>query len=353
MTEFSENAPEITSNATAKIAPSESKTDDNNRAEEAASHITTTSHLYRGSWEEVGFRRLSFADLQMEQGGEGLSFLPVLGLDGIIVKGWSHLLAAAPKTGKTELLTRLIDSWKNDKILLISEEKGSLWVERLKRLGMSWPHVTWVYDFGRGPKKLKSVIEAGDESIVVIDTIRRHFNIRDENDNAEVAAKLAPVLEICEKKGQTAILAHHLRKGGGSHGEGISGGHAFLGCVDIAMELKKVANSSDMREIEVMGRLIDEGGYKYKRTSDGSFEMLGEAGSFTADKMKKRYLEILPIREGDAKSISELDKEHPELAHSSRTLKTNALNELVAEGVAGRNPKDGGQGKTQWYWRIS
>ena len=34
--------------------------------------------------------------------------------------------------------------------------------------------------------------------------------------------------------GQTLVLLHHLRKGGGEHGEGITGGHAFLGIVDAA-----------------------------------------------------------------------------------------------------------------------
>lgn len=46
---------------------------------------------------------------------------------------------------------------------------------------------------------------------------------------------------------KTLIMAHHMRKGGGDHGEGIAGGHALMGEFDIALTLRKEDRSPRRR----------------------------------------------------------------------------------------------------------
>src|SRR5882724_1557018 len=58
---------------------------------------------YRDPSSEVKFEReVNLGVLQaraIEQGDMAVTFLPLLGQDRFIVKGWSHLVAAYPKTG--------------------------------------------------------------------------------------------------------------------------------------------------------------------------------------------------------------------------------------------------------------
>src|SRR5205807_3144728 len=68
---------------------------------------------------------------------EPQTFLPVLGQDGYIVQGETHILAASPKVGKTALLFDCVMDWLEDDrtVLWFSEESDRVWAQRLQRLG--------------------------------------------------------------------------------------------------------------------------------------------------------------------------------------------------------------------------
>ena len=55
-----------------------------------------------------------------------LTRLPLLGEgdNSPFIKGWSHMLAGYPKTGKTELLARMTAEWSNTglKVVYLTEE---------------------------------------------------------------------------------------------------------------------------------------------------------------------------------------------------------------------------------------
>ena len=63
---------------------------------------------------------------------ESFEYLPVLGVDGYIVKGWSHLLAGWWRLGKTEILAAVVAVWLRLglKVLWLTEEPDSLWADR-------------------------------------------------------------------------------------------------------------------------------------------------------------------------------------------------------------------------------
>jgi len=88
-------------------------------------------------------------------GGGALEYLPFLAMDGYIVKGWSHLVAGYPKSGKTELAARLCHEWRDERILYFTEEPQSIWKARLAGLPEGWDHVTLVFALGGGVRYLR------------------------------------------------------------------------------------------------------------------------------------------------------------------------------------------------------
>ena len=100
-------------------------------------------------------------------------------------------------------------------------------------------HVRLYLGIGATPKDILKRIRSGDETIVIVDTIRNLLRLQDEKDNSEVSRAILPYIAAAREKNKTLIMLHHNRKGGGEHGEAIAGAHAFFGVVDIALEIKR------------------------------------------------------------------------------------------------------------------
>lgn len=201
--------------------------------------------------------------------------------DRIIYRGMVHLLAAPPKTGKSTFLADLLMhlTWPtvtisignqefilndgnylglrhvtNCSALLITEETQYPWQSR-SPLGQN----VWVVTTKNAKDhldELPQIIEDAMFDIVVIDTVDKVLNIRDENDNAAINRALEPIIDATHSGKHTAvILVHHHRKGGGTSGDEIRGGTAFLGSVDIYISLSRTIKHPRGREITVMGRM--------------------------------------------------------------------------------------------------
>lgn len=278
------------------------------------------------------------------EGETGLEFLPLLGQTGFIVKGWSHLIAGYPKAGKTELLTRLVGEWRDEKVLYFTEEPRSVWAARLAKLEGSWEHVTLVFALGAEPEDILERITGGQETVVVIDTVRNLLGLKDETDNSEVARALNPIIAACRAGGKTLLMAHHVRKGGGEYGEGITGGHAFLGVVDIALEVLR-DNDENKRKVRGWGRVIAIPELLYTSQEDGSFVALGAPSQVELQEVKQRVLNTLNGEWQSRKDIlAALDEPRPGLEQ----LRI-ALEALVAEGAVVRDPALSKPGATYRY----
>src|SRR5262249_29585431 len=122
---------------------------------------------YKDPLSEVKFEReMNLAALQaeVEERGEiSFNFLPLLGQEKFLVKGWSHIVAAYPKTGKTELIVRVIAEWQEEKILYITEEPRAVWGARTKSLPKTYQHVTLYFGLGVKPLEILDRIKAGNE----------------------------------------------------------------------------------------------------------------------------------------------------------------------------------------------
>ncbi|MBI3001978.1 MAG: bifunctional DNA primase/polymerase [Deltaproteobacteria bacterium] len=301
-------------------------------------------------------REINAATLQAkarDSQGAILTFLPVLGADELIVKGWSHLLASYSKTGKTELMTRLIASWTGEKILYFTEEAESIWLARFKKLeplSLALGHVTLLFAMGLKTSGLLERIKNASETIVVLDTVRNLLGLRDETDNSEVARAMLPFVAACQRDKKTLICLHHDRKGGGEHGEGITGGHAFLGAVDIALELKRDATDR-RRLLRGWGRVIEIPSVMYELVGDGSMAVLGSPADVALGEVKDRLLVVLADEFKKTKEVTDaLGEPRP-----SPDTVTRALNALAKEGQVDRDPplEKGQVPGAHYRWRMA
>lgn len=218
-----------------------------------------------------------FRDLQRQVRAKGVrpnKFLPVLGCEGYIRKGRSHLLAAYAKVGKTELMVNILLGWETQKVLYVSEEDRGTWEDRAEELP-DWPNeMLLVYALGMEPQAILGRVAEWDGSIVIIDTIKL-LGIEDENDAAKVQAGLSPFVAQCRKNRQTLIFLHHDNKHGGKGGRGVSGSHAFVAIVDIFLEIDEVVGHPNQRVLSGRGKIRNISGLTYeRRTEDGLMRAL-------------------------------------------------------------------------------
>ncbi len=310
---------------------------------------------YREGSSEVKLKIINAEDLRKEaKAGDrpSLEFLPLLGQEGFFVKGWSHILAGYPKVGKTELIIRSVSEWRGERILFFTEEPESLWRARLESLPDIYglEHVEVCFALGVKPSEILKEVKDGDESVVVIDTVRSLLGIEDETDNSEVSRAMIPFIAAAREKGKTIIFGHHERKSGGSHGKGITGGHAFLGVVDIATELDW-ANSKRKRRLRGWGRIIEVPELVYEKLDDGRMVALGSPKAVGLKNVKKSALGVLDHEWKKTKEVKGM------LADSkpSDDQVLKALEELAKEGTIERVPEIGlskKQGVT-YRWRLA
>src|SRR5207248_8354290 len=114
----------------------------------------------------------------------------------------------------------------------------------------------------------------------------------DENDNTAMATAVSPWVLGARQKNKTLILSSHSRKGGGQHGEGIAGGHALLGAVDIALELL-FDNCPNRRLIKAHARIIQTADLMYERREDGIMHALGAPEAVSLVEVRRRVIEAL------------------------------------------------------------
>ena len=284
--------------------------------------------------------------------GRALRSLPFLGRDGYVIRGWSHLLASYPKVGKTELVTALIESWQNETVLFFTEEPKSVWVQRLAGRGENFRHVQLCFTLGSEPSAILQRVEAGSETVIIIDTIRNLLGIRDESDNAEVARVLNPYIAAARQREATIIFNHHDRKGGGERGEAISGAHAFFGVVDVGLEILPDQRSSRRRTVRGWARIIDIQGLIYERSENGTFTALGDPKELELDAVKAKAMATLGPGWLTTKQIHEA---MPGPKPSDEQLR-QALTAAAGEGGAERDPPiEAGdqQGKTYRWRRVT
>jgi hypothetical protein len=291
-------------------------------------------------------REVAARDLQAEakrQGG-GLRYLPFLGRDGFVVRGLSHLLSGYAKVGKTTLLARVVAEWKPENVLWITEEPRQVWLQRLQHLDADLAGVVLYFGLGVTRQELLDRIAGGSESVVLIDTSKL-LGIEDDCSASEVTEALVPFLEACRAREATLVVAHHNRKGGGSHGEAIAGSHAFLALFDVALEVLRDEHHAHRRVVRGYSRVAEVPELVYEKTPDGQLVALGDPGRLALEEVKGRVAAVLGEEWATLKDLASLLSDP---RPSDRQVR-EALAALVREGVAELEP---GAGRRPARWRL-
>jgi predicted ATP-dependent serine protease len=239
-------------------------------------------------------------------------------------------------------------SWSPKRVLYVTEEPKRVWDYRLARLE-EWASGTILYALGLPAQRILHEIRAADEAIVVIDTVRL-LGLKDENDNSHVAAQLFPVIAACRSTGKTLILVHHMRKGGGDNGEGITGGHAFMGAVDVALEIRR-DKRPNRRLVKAYGRADVGGEFLYEKRADGLMVPFGKPSEVTLDEVAQRAIAVLDSVESMA--TREVLERMPPPRPSGEQLRL-ALTQAARSGSIVRDPPldIDARGKTH-RWRLA
>jgi hypothetical protein len=291
------------------------------------------------------------ADLAAEEDGPDLEYLPMLDRPGYLPRGWSILLAGYPRAGKTELITSCMPAWldSGETVLYLTEEPRSMWRLRLRKAGWTRRGLRLLYALGRSTEELFARARDGPETVIIIDTIRNLGILpEDDSDNSAVARALAPWIAMAREKGKTLILLHHMRKGAGDHGEGISGGHAIFGAVDVALELRRDSRP-ERRLVKGYARLIQIEELLYELDSTGRLVALGDPTSIGLLEVETRVTDVLgPDWVKTAEVAQMLEEPRP-----GDEILRQALNAAARAGKIERDPpiSEGPARGKSYRWR--
>lgn len=291
-------------------------------------------------WTGQEIRSLEFAETE---------FLEFCG-EPLIAVGASTLIAAYPKVGKTTALRRSVSAWREAgySVAIFTEENVKAWHDRLVDEGPEWDDVALFETMNADPAALLAQLQRSTEEIVLVDTARHAFGVRDENDNAEAARKAAPWIAQSRQAGKTLVVAVHENKAGGEHGRGISGAHALFGAFDAAFEIQRVQGSPNRRLVRGWSRYCEPGEFYYERDEDGTLHSLGDATAIQFREVKKSCQACLTDELLSRKEImAALPTPRPSFEQLRRVL-----TDLVAEGVAQRDPAEERAGAT-YRWRLA
>ena len=223
-----------------------------------------------------------------------------------------------------------------------------VWKARLWSLPSSFENVDLMFALGAPGAEIEEAMKADDDDIVVLDTIRL-LGLKDEKDNAEIIRVLTPLIKACREGEKTSIFTHHTRKGGGEYGEAASGGHAFLGIVDIGLEVDRVYGVKNRRQVTGLGRIVDIPRLMYELQEDGAMAFLGDPQEVSLNNVKERVLAVLDSEWLATKEILAAVG-NPSPSTDQLSL---ALNELAIDGKVERQPpfSEGPKPGKTYRWR--
>jgi len=136
-------------------------------------------------------------------------------------------------------------------------------------------------------------MKRADQEVVVVDTLRNLGILgQDECDNSAIAQAVAPWVAGARATGKTWFGLHHTRKAGGDHGAAISGGHALMGAVDVAIEIGH-DNNPKRRLVKGHARIVQIKELLYEQDDDGGLRALGDPSGVTVVEVRARLLQSL------------------------------------------------------------
>jgi hypothetical protein len=289
--------------------------------------------------------------------------LPLLGQKGFIHKGFIHLLAGYPKSGKTELLSYSMLQWgRENKILYVSEENKRIICERFKNIEKTMSldeeikkNIIIVPSGFWGKKMFIDIIAQNTFDVVIVDTLRNVFmgEMEDEKDASLLTNFLIPVIKIFHEKGTTSIFSHHLTKMPPHENllKAVAGSHALVGLVDTILILTDAGGNK--RRLTSFSRIFESKNIMYEKVGT-NFEVVNEIveeGDFIKDLQNiiVECLENAELRYYLTAEVEGMVKARG--VNASRNQVLEALRGLYRKGKMERDPKEDRRGAT-YRWKL-
>ena len=194
--------------------------------------------------------------------------------EGLLPAEGLAMLSAAPKIGKSTLAYALavaIAQWqpfldyptRKARVLIAAlEESQTSVTRRLLRFGLQPEDDLRVIGPPFDVAEIRREVEDYGIQLVIVDTLTRTWagRVSDENNNAQVSAATAPLLELIHRLKLSVLLIHHDRKSGGSPGQSVRGAGDLFAVVDQLFQLVEVPNAdrNNHRILHVTGRYQEE-----------------------------------------------------------------------------------------------
>jgi hypothetical protein len=192
---------------------------------------------------------------------ESIEHLPVLGVDGYVVKGWTHLLAGWWRLGKTELMAATVLPWLRSglRIVWVTEEPDSIWADRADTFDEIYAPVPYdnlilIDATSATPMELLEKVATIESDVVIADTIREVCGIASMKDDDAVRSAVSPWLRRLRDGHRTLIFLTQHRKAAGEHGERVEGSVALPSQFDVVLELSAVEGHDHQRRLTVRRR---------------------------------------------------------------------------------------------------
>jgi hypothetical protein len=209
----------------------------------------------------LGPRVFTIAQARAGATGDVIQYLPVLGVDGFIVRGWSHLLAGWWRLGKSELMAATVLPWLRlgEKVLWITEEPDSIWVDRAAMFDeiydpVPWENLTLMDALSAPPNELLEKASDLVEDVVIVDTIREVCGITSMKDDDSVHEAMGPWLRRLRDEQITSIYIAQHRKAAGEQGERVMGSVTLPAKFDVVLELESVNGHERQRRLTARRR---------------------------------------------------------------------------------------------------
>jgi hypothetical protein len=217
---------------------------------------------------------------------------------GLIARGNVTLFTSLWKTGKTTLLTGLLQQFAAGgtfigqavspaRALVVSEERRATWADRVERMPIGDHCRLLPRPFPRRPTPdewddlIDVAVEmqkTGHLDILVIDPLAKFLPGKTDTDLNTLQTMLDPLQRLTDA-GAGVVLLHHPRKKPAEEGSSARGHGGLLGLVDIIVELRKfgrLRSDSRKRKLFAMSRFPETPEQLvYEWDAEGRFVFMG------------------------------------------------------------------------------
>ena len=280
--------------------------------------------------------------------------------EGILAVGEVTLLASRPKVGKSTLARNLAACVLEGRpflgretgrgpVLLANADEARGWVrECFVRLGAAEHPDLYAVDLplppgtpALTPESLFDTAKDAGARLVVVDTLRRCFHVKDMNDYGQVVDLMGRIQEGAREAECAVLVLHHTTKRAGEHEDhsiGVMGSQGLFGTASILATLSRDERGAWLQTEGRYGRNLPKTLLEFDEDSM-RFRAAGTEGEIRETERRQRVRET-------AERVLEIVRSSPGISHADLIAETGGSTILCVEAIrellsAGRIARDG------------